>query len=282
MNMNMKHSAAFLFALLAVLPGYARAATCEQGFVKSGSPIGGLKFTASIQVADLSPASAIGQMRGIVLPRGYDILTEEAEEGSMLIEQPATGKTRSFPIIVTATSAGRTGNVELAAKLRGGMLVKEELAKTEMCSILNQIKGGKAGLVAAARAKSAVAATAAPLSLSALSFSQQISKETERNPAAIPLRYKGKSFTINGPVDYITRDGAYYRVAFKIYDPYIGSVKIPGSTTLKTDISCLMAKGQNAYALTLKPNKNVKLTGTYRDFDEYRHVIWLQDCRPAN
>ena len=40
-----------------------------------------------VTVADLPPAVAIGQMRGIVAAKGYDIMADEAEYGSMLIEQ---------------------------------------------------------------------------------------------------------------------------------------------------------------------------------------------------
>jgi hypothetical protein len=160
------------------------------------------------------------------------------------------------------------------------MMVNAEAAKTEMCAILNALKGGKAGLAAAAKAKSAVS-TAAPLKISALALSQRLSKETQKNAAAIPLRYKGTSFTIDGSVSTITKDGQFYRVAFDIPEPYQQVLRIPGQAYFKTDISCLMAKGQSAFALTLKPRKSIKLTGTFRDFDEYRHIMWLSDCRPA-
>ena len=59
-----------------------------------------------------------------------------------------------------------------------------------------------------------------PVTMSALAFSHQISKDTERNSAAVPLRYKGRSFTIVGTVDYVIRDGEFYRVAFKVPNPW--------------------------------------------------------------
>jgi hypothetical protein len=259
----------------------AHAGTCEDTFVKSGSPISGLRFIATVSVADLTPASAIGQMRGIIIPKGYDILSEEPAEGSMLIEQPMGKSSRAFPITVTALREGGVGTVRMEAKLRAGMFVKEAPALTEMCGILNQIKGGKAGLAAAGAAKNAVVAGSAPLVMSALSFSHQISKDTERNPAAVSLRYKGKSFTIFGTADYIRRDGEYYRVAFKVPEPYEEVIRLPNTAPFKTDISCLMAKGQSAYALTLKPDKGIRLTGTWYQFDEDRHIVWLNDCKPA-
>jgi hypothetical protein len=145
--------------------------------------------------------------------------------------------------------------------------------------MLAQLKGGKLGLAAAARAKGAVSVSP-PLKISSLELSHQISKDTQRNSAAVPLRYKGKTFTVSGLVDYVIKDGEFYRVAFKIPEPYEEAIRLPNMAPFKTDISCLMAKGQAAYSLTLKPDKSIKLTGTYRDFNEFKHVMWLQDCRP--
>ncbi len=272
-----------LFAGLAALafPSAAWAGPCEDTFVKSGSPIGGLRFIASISAADLSPASAIGQMRGLVLAKGYDILAEEPDEGVMLIEQPLSGKARAFPIEVTALQNGGAGTVRMEAKLRAAMFVKEADAMTEMCSMLNGIKGGKAGLAAAAAAKNAVGGGAAPVVMGALAFSHQISKDTERNSAAVPLRYKGKSFTIWGNVDYIVRDGDKYRVAFKVPNPWEEAIRLPGTAPFKTDIMCMLGKGQSAFALQLKPDKSIRLTGTWLDFDQYKHVVWLDNCKPT-
>ncbi|MGC1470497.1 MAG: hypothetical protein WA793_14070, partial [Sphingorhabdus sp.] len=130
-------------------PGIARAGTCEDTFTKKGNEIGGIRFVATTTVPDMSPKIAIQQLRGIVAAKGYDIIAEEAEFGSMLIEQPMTGKARAFPIEITATQAAGMGTVVMEAKLRAGMTVKKELAMPEMCSILNQLKGGKAGIAAA-------------------------------------------------------------------------------------------------------------------------------------
>ena len=68
-----------------VLATPAHAATCEEAFVKKGNAITGLRFTAAVTVADLPPAVAIGQMRGIAAGKGYDIMADEASYGSMLI-----------------------------------------------------------------------------------------------------------------------------------------------------------------------------------------------------
>jgi hypothetical protein len=270
----------YIFALTGFCLPYAAQATCEATFAKGGSPIGGLRFNASVEVPDLTPPSAIGQMRGIAVAKGYDVLVAEAEDGSMLIEQPQTGKARAFPITITATAEGARGTVQMEAKLRAGMLVSSDAAKAEMCSMLNQLKGGKAGLAAASSGMKAVGASA-PLAISALAFSHQVSKDTERNAAAVPLRYTGKVFIIDGTVDYVTKDGDAYRVAYKIPHPHEEILRLPNTAPFKTDIMCMMAKGQAAYTLQLKPGKSIKLIGTFDDFNETRHVLWMKDCRPA-
>lgn len=278
----MKHILLAAPLALLVSPALANAATCEESFVKKGAVIGGLKFTASVTVPDLAPPTAIYQVKGLALSRGYDVLTEEANEGSMLIEQPRTATTRTFPIIVSAVQEGRSSTVTLQANLRGGMIVKEDAARSEMCSMLNQVKGGKAGLAAAARGRGAVGVASPPVKIQAQTLSGQLSREKDRNEEAIPLRYKGKSFIISGQVDYVKKDGDAYRVAFKILEPYEMAIKLPGQADFKTDISCLMAKGQAAFALTLRPKKNVKLQGTYYNYRGYPPIMWLDNCRPVD
>ncbi len=268
-------------AAFAFIPSTAFAATCEESFVKKGSPISGVKFTATVTVPDMTPVSAIGQLRGIVAAKGYDIMADEAEYGSMLIEQPQTGKARAFPITITATNDGKTGTVQMQANLRAAMIVKEADAKTELCGMLNQLKGGKVGLALAAKGKNAQTVQAAPLAMSALAFSHQISKDTERNPAGVLTRYKGKSYTIDGTVSYVTKDGDKFRIGYDVPNPWEEAIRLPNIAPFKTDIVCYMAPGQAAYSLQLKPKKSIKLTGIVEDFDEYKHLVWLKDCRPA-
>jgi hypothetical protein len=263
------------------LPSMAQAATCEESFAKAGSIISGQRFTASVTVPALTPASAIGQMRGIVAGKGYDVLVAEPEDGSMLIEQPQTGKARAFPITITATSSGGQGTVQMEAKLRAGQTVPADAAKTEMCEMLGGLKGGKAGLAAAASGMKAVS-TAPPLEMDALSLSQQISKDTERNAAAIPLRYQGKTFIIKGMVDLVTKDRGEYIVTYKIPHPYQQAIRLPGQAAFKTDIACVMAKGQAAFALQLKPGKSIRMSGVYQNFSPTDHILLLENCRSAS
>lgn len=278
----MKRVVSMVFAAAAtmLLASGASAATCEDSFAKKGNPVTGLRFVASKTVADVKPGVALGQMRGIAATGGYDIIVDEADYGSLLIEQPMSGKVRAFPIEITATAAGTASDVTMEAKMRGGQVVKEDAARTEMCGMLNRILGGKAGIAAAAQGKTAVSA-AGPVAMNSFQFSDTIARDNEKNPASVLLRYKGKAYTISGIADYITRDEGTdaYRIGYRIPEPQNRGLTLPGALKSKVDVVCYLAKGQLTYALQLKPGANIKLTGTVVEFDQYKRVIWLQDCR---
>jgi len=273
---------ALVALILAGLPGMALAATCEQTFVKRGSALTGLNFTAQVDVPDLTPASAIGQMRGIAVRSKYDIILEEPDAGSLLIEQPAAGSARPVPIIVTAGQAGGAGTVKLEVKLPAGMAAPADAVKAEVCGMLAQVKGGRAGLALASQGMAA-AATATPTRIDAVSLSQQFAREAVKNDALLPLRYKGKAFTVWGAVNHVMKDGEYFRVAFDTPDARDRAIRLdaPGDAGFMVNISCLMAKGQNAYALTLKAKSLIRLTGTFFEYDTFRRTVWLNECRPA-
>jgi hypothetical protein len=259
------------------------AQACEATFAKNGNPITGLKFTATHTVADLSTPDAVNQLRGVVLARGYDVLATEPAAGSMLLESPQNANQRSFPIIAQATSEGASVTVQLKANLRAGVMAKQELVRTEMCGVLAELKGGSAGVAAAARGRTATAGGGAPTELTAQTLADRVSKERDRNVNEIPLRYAGRSFTLSGTVKDVDRDGDTYRVRFDILAWEQKAIHLPGDSQFKTDIICVLAPGQSVYALTLRPRTSVKLTGTYADYREgpSPSVMWLSGCKPA-
>ncbi len=280
----MQHSIRILVpAVLAfvAVPTAAHAGACEDGFVKKGNPVTGLRFLASGAVADLPADIAIKQMRGISARRGYDIIASEPESGALLIEQGRTGNSRAFPIEIQAVSEGGVGTVRMEAKLPAGMAAGADGAKTEMCAMLAELKGGKAGRLAAASGANAATQQAAPVVLSAQEFSQQISKDAERNSAIIPSRYAGKKFTLSGTVDYVIKDGNTNRIAFKILQPHELALRLPNMARTLSAVSCLMAPGTSVFTLQLKPGKSIKLTGTFYEFNEFKDVTWFKDCTPA-
>ena len=272
---------ALSLSLSLAFPAVAHAGACEDGFVKKGNFISGFRFTAAQTVADMPPPVAINQLRGLAAADGFDIIASEPESGALLLEQGRSSKARAFPIEVQATQEGGLGTVRMEAKLPAGMNAKEADFKTAMCGMLAKLKGGKAGKLAAAGGAGAVTQQAAPVALSAQEFSQQISKDAERNSATIPLRYANKKFTLSGTVDYVIKDGNAYRVAFKILQPHQMALRLPGMAKTMSEVSCLMGPGTSVFTLQLKPGKSVKLTGTFHEYAEFRHVTWFTGCVPV-
>lgn len=274
-------SLSFTALSLAIMPSAAHAGTCEDSFVRRGSAISGLRYIATTTVADLPPDVAINQIRGIVARKGYDIIAAEPAAGALLIEQSMTGNARAFPIEINAIQSAGQGTVTMEAKLRAGMSAPLEGAKTEMCGILAELRGGRAGRQAAASGARASTVQAAPIAISAQLFSQQISKDAERNLAAVGPRYAGKRFTLSGQVDYVTRDGSSYRVAYKIMQPHEMALRLPGMASTLSEVSCLMAPGTSVFVMQLKPGNSVRLTGTFQEYSDPRHVVWFRDCTSA-
>lgn len=252
---------------------------CEDTFRKSGNPVTGLRFAAGRSVADLSHESAIGQLRGIVLAKGYTVMAAEPEAGTMLIEQPMTGKARGFPIAISVSEVSGQSTVRMEARLRAAMAVKETVARAEMCGILDQLQGGKAGLALAKKGNAAEAAPAAPIRMSVLRFASQIGGEARKSSLAIDPRYRGRAFTLYGPVAYVSEAGESYRIDFKLVDNMLASLA-PG-TGYRAEVSCLLAAGQSTYALGLKPDAHVELTGAFDRYDSGQSRVWLRDCKPT-
>lgn len=280
MNIRSAFAGALILAA-GLLPGMAHAGTCEETFIKKGSIITGPHYFAMISVPDLPVDIAINQMHGIVASRGYTIIAEEPAGGAMLIEQPMSGKSRAIPAEVKATSTNGVGTVQIEVKMRTGQSANADGVKSELCGMLSQLKGGKAGRLAASKGATATTHQGAPLELSAQAFSQQISKDAERNSATIPQRYAGRKFTLTGKVDYVIRDGQVYRVAFKILQPSELALRMPDMASTLSAVSCLMGPGTSVFTLQLKPGNSVKLTGTFQEYAEFRHVVWFKDCVPV-
>lgn len=276
-------SKSLIAATFLALPGlaHAQAQTCEDSFTKKGSPLSGVRYTAALTVPDLTPANAINQMRAIGPQHKLDVLTTDAANGNMLMEIPETATHKSIPVVFTAAAEGKASRAELLVKINKYAFSGEKSFKKEMCEMLAKLRGGKAGASAAAAGKNAVA-TSAPTKIDALMLSLQLARQAKNNAAVIPLRYANKSFTVTGRADYAIKDGAGYRVAFDIPEPHEMLIRPgPMDPQFKIDISCMMAKDQTAYSLSLSKGDKIKLTGSYLDFNEFRHVLWLKDCRPA-
>ncbi len=269
----MRYSVTVLLLVSAAFP------QCESSFTKTGNPLSGQKFSAQVTVPSLSVASAVAQIRGIAARKNFDILTEDAAAGSMLLEERSTSIRRAIPLLVAITAQNEAATVQMTVKLEKGVFAKADSVKSELCSILNEIKGGEAGLAAAAEAEGA-STTAAPRKVDASRLSFDLALETKDSPESIPLRYKNRVYTISGRVDYVMKDGDVYRVAFDTAEPKGPSFSLPGTPSYRIGLHCLMAPSQSAYALTLRKGDKVKLTGTYYQYDQFRKSMWFDGCKP--
>jgi hypothetical protein len=264
----------FLFAAIAL------GASCEEQFSKAGNPFAGTRYTSSVRIANLSVADAVGQLHGIAVGRKLDILTEDAASGSMLLEDRMSMRHKAIPYVVSVAAEGGAAQVQLMVKLDKGAFAKAEDVKKEICSILALVKGGDEGKAAAEQGAAAVS-TSGPRKVDALVLSMELARQTQESAESIPLRYKGKAFTVSGRVEYVIKDGEFYRVAYDIPEPrdmalQLGSLNPP----FKINISCLMAPSQAAWSLALRKGEKVKLTGTFYDFDQFKKVMWLDGCKP--
>lgn len=263
----MKHQ--YLFAtLLLAAAAPAFAGTCEDSFQKKGNPLTGTTYTASVSLPDLSVKSAIGQMRVIAKESNMDVLSEDADAGSMLIEEPETFSHKPIPVIVSATSEGGTGTVGMTVKLNRGAFAKADSIRSEMCQMLVKLKSGKAGEQAA---KSTPKASV--VNITADKFGFQLRNQHKDNPAAIEARYKGKVYAINGKIDGVLKSGGTYNTGFQMTGDG------DGIDFERVAITCAFAPSQTAYALALRPKEKVTLTGVVDYYDQIQRVLWLKDCK---
>lgn len=265
---------ALLAAALVALPSLGHAATCEESFKKSVNPLLGSQYAASVTVDGLTRQSAIAQMRGVAQKNSLSVLVDEPENGSMLLEDPENFQHKAIPIVISATESGRATTVEMVIKTGSGAFAKNDAMRAAICGMLADIKPGR-GVAPSA------AAPARPIKMQAFVLSQQVSRDEKENAAAIPLRYKGRVYTLTGIVDYVIKDGDTYRVAFDVEPKTELLGPLPGIQGLPVGISCLVAQGQTAYALALRITNKVTLTGVFHDYDEFKHHMWLKDCRPG-
>jgi hypothetical protein len=261
------------------LPAFLWAAGCEDSFTKQGNPFSGTKYNASVSVPDLNVPDAMAQLRGIAVEKKLDILTEDVPNGSMLLEYRESFRNKPIPYVVSVAEEGKGVAVSILVKLNKGAIAKADDAKTEMCSILNAVKGGEAGRLATQKG-SAAGGDVAPRQVDAYRWSMELARHTQESAESVPLRNRGKAFTVSGKVDYVRKDGDVYRVAFDIPERSEAVFRLPNDPSFKIDISCLMAPKHAAWSVALRPGEKIKLTGVYSDFDSIRKVIWLEGCKP--
>ena len=278
--MTYKLLAAIALALTTVAPA-AFAGECEDNFSKSGSIFSGTDFSSRITVPDLSVKDAMGQMRGIMIAEKMDVITEDAETGTMLVEQRSTNTTRAIPTLIAISGEGNAATVQMTVKTEKGQIAKADAMRPYMCQLLAKVKGGKEGVAAAKRGAGADN-TEATGNQDVFAFSRMIANEANKNAVAVNARHKGRTYTLSGRIETLMEDGEDYNLIFEV--PEIRDMVIkpfPHEAQFKVSVSCLFKPDQLTTVLAMREGQKVKLTGTVMKYDNFRRVIWLENCTKA-
>lgn len=270
-------------AALALLPlsAAAFADECEANFRKSGNPLVTTTYSSAVTVPDLGTRDALAQMRGIMVAEKMDVLAEDADGGTLLVEQRQTGTTRPIPTTIAVSEVASGTRIEMSVKMDRGVFSKVDQIKPYMCGLLAKAKGGKAGVAAARKGAGAVNAEATGKQ-DVFMFSRMIAGEANKNAIAVNARHKGRKYTLSGRIETLMEDGEDYNLIFDIPEISEMAIKpLPFDAQFKVSVSCLFKPDQLTTVLALREGQRVVLTGTVLKYDNFRKVVWLENCVKA-
>jgi hypothetical protein len=254
---------------------------CEANFAKSGSPLTSTTYRSAVTVTDIGQHEALAQMRGIMVAEKMDVLAEDLEAGTLLVEQRQTGSTRPIPTTIAVSEVASGTRVEMSVKLDRGVFSKAEQIQPYLCGLLGKVKGGAEGVAAAAKGANAVN-TEATGKQDVFLFSRMIANEANKNAIAVNARHKGRKYTLSGRIASLMEDGEDYNLIFDIPDAQDQVIRpLPGQAQFSVSVSCLFKPSQLSTVLTLREGQHVTLTGSVMRYDNGRKVIWLENCVQA-
>ena len=267
---------AALALLLLCAPAFA--GECEANFKKSGNPIVMTTYTSAVTVPGIGMRDALAQMRGILVDERMDVMAEDAEQGTLLVEERQEGAKRPIPTTINVSEVASGTRVEMSVKMERGVFAKVEQMKPYMCALLAKVKGGKEGVAAAKKGAGAknVESTG---NQDVFVFSRTIANEANKNAIAVNARHKGRKYTLTGRIETLMEDGEDYNLIFDI--PEIREMQLkplPHDAQFNVSVSCLFKPNQLTTVLALREGQKVTLTGTVLRYDSFRRVIWLEDC----
>lgn len=268
-----------LCACSLVNPQAIAANACEANFAKSGSPFSGTQYSSHVTVDSLRPADALNQMRGIMIAEKMDVITEDPDGGTLLVEQRATATTRAIPTLISVSGSGSATKIDLMVKIDKGVFAKQDDIRRYLCDLLAKVQGGDAGKQAAAHGAKAQNAEFSAQK-DAFVFSMEIANEAKANAVALNARHKGRNYTLSGKIDYIQQDGEDYNVSFDIPDMRDRALSpLPGQANFRVGVACLFRPNQLATVLTLREKQRVTFAGTFYRYDDFKKMVWLENCK---
>lgn len=271
---------ALLALALAAAANAAQAGECEDNFKKSGNAFTGVDFSSSVTVPDQSIADAIGQMRGIMIGEKMDVLSEDVENGTLLVEQRSTNTTRPIPTLINVFDEGGAAAVEMTVKTEKGQFAKAENIRSYMCTLLGKLQGGDAGRQAAAKG-AATQNVDDVTEQDVYMFSRRIAREGQANAAAVVARHTGRRYALKGKVSSIQQVDGDTIVGFHILDHNDSIIRVPGDNAPQTGVACVFKPNQQALVLTFRRGETARFEGRFAEYDNILHQVWLDDCKPA-
>ena len=268
---------------LALLPfaAPALAGECEANFKKSGNPLVMTSYSSAVTVPNLSTRDALAQMRGIMVAEKMDVMAEDAEGGTLLVEQRQDKAARPIPTTITVSEVASGTRIEMAIKMERGVFSKVEQIQPYMCGLFAKVKGGKEG-VAAAKKGAGATNNEATGNQDVFMFSRMIAGEANKNAIAVNARHKGRKYTLTGRIETLMEDGEDYNLIFDIPEISEMTLKpLPFDAQFKVSVSCLFRPNQLTTVLAMREGQKVTLTGTVYKYDNFRKVIWLENCTKA-
>lgn len=261
----------FLVPLLLLAPSLsAVAGQCEDNFIKRGNPLTGTEFFTTVTVKGMSVASAIGQIRNAGIGRNMAVLSEDTVGGSLILEEPSTAMSRPLPVQFTADEAG---TVTATLKLRRGSISHPDEIKKGLCGMIGSLQPGKTAPPRSAAPK------ALPIVIGAPQLAKEIEAQAKENAAVVADRYKGRVYTVKGTNAGVSdgKGGRYY-VTFAANTSLIPGLAASDRKLFETRVRCLLRPDQKGYALTLRANDRIQLTGTFDEYNDTDFVVELKDC----
>ncbi len=259
----------------------ALAGECESNFKKSGNPLVMTTYSSAVTVPNLATRDALAQMRGILVAEKMDVMADDPDGGTLLVEQRQDKAARPIPTTVTVSEVSSGTRIEMAVKMERGVFSKVEQIQPYMCGLFAKVKGGKEG-VAAAKKGAGASNNEATGNQDVYLFSRMIAREADKNAIAVNARHKGRKYTLTGRIETLMEDGEDYNLIFDI--PEVGDTALPNlpfDAKFKVSVSCLFRPNQLTTVLAMREGQKVTLTGTVYKYDNFRKVIWLENCTKA-
>ena len=259
----------------------ALAGECESNFKKSGNPLVMTTYSSAVTVPNLTTRDALAQMRGILVAEKMDVMADDPDGGTLLVEQRQDKAARPIPTTITVSEVASGTRIEMAIKMERGVFSKVEQIQPYMCGLFAKVKGGKEG-VAAAKKGAGASNNEATGNQDVYLFSRMIAREADKNAIAVNARHKGRKYTLTGRIETLMEDGEDYNLIFDI--PEVGDTALPNlpfDAKFKVSVSCLFRPNQLTTVLAMREGQKVTLTGTVYKYDNFRKVIWLENCTKA-